>query len=152
MMSRGDLLAINSHAQLFGIFSHIWFEMELLPAYLKSARRFRCISWCSDISSVCSLFHAFLWFLNVFGLKVRNSRQHLMLLALWFAEFRRNRHSRLRLALPMGNLQIFWFWWLNENYECDWWELATVALVLRPTYGCSFTIIRARDETSHAQF
>ena len=114
MMRRGDLLAISSHAQLFGIFSHVWFAMNLLPASLKSERCFPCISWCSDISSVCSLFQAYIWFLNVIGLKVKHSRQHPMLLAFWFAKFRRNRHSRLSLALPMGNLRYSDFDdWMN---------------------------------------
>ncbi len=122
MKRRVDLLAMSSHAQLFGIFSHIWFAMELLPAHLKSERRFRCISWRSDISSVCSLFQAFLWFLNVFGLKARHFRQHLILIALWLAVFRR--HSRLSLALPMGNLRYSDFddWIKITNVTGECWQ------------------------------
>jgi hypothetical protein len=47
---------------------------------------------------------------------------------------------------------MFRFQCLNENYECSGPAMATVALVLRPTYVGSLTIIRSSDETSDTLF
>ncbi len=144
MTGRGVLLTMSSYAQLLAIFSLIWFEMDLLPAPVKSERRFRCISWCFVIFSADSLFKALLWFLNVIGLKFKYFRQQL-----WFAVFLRKltfSNTTVAFSILQGRFQYH-----RDDFNTtvvilipQWWfryckgDLKTVFVNLNTTLVSSF--------------